>query len=411
MRFIYSVLIRIIGAVLHLTTLFSSKMKLFVNGRKGVWKTLKPLQGQSVVWFHCASLGEYEQGLPVMEQFKKEYPHYKLLVTFFSPSGYENKKNNTIADVTTYLPLDTTSNVRRFLRIANPSLAVFVKYEFWPNYLLALQKQAISTLLISAVFRKKQIFFKPYGGWMRRALYSFSHIFTQDKNSAQLLQSIGFNYVTVSGDTRYDRVSHQIEVGNHIDFIDDFKQDNLCVVAGSTWPEDEAILIDYINNASKNVKFIIAPHNLKEAQITALVRQLTPKTIRFTQLNDTDKTQAQVFILDTIGLLKKVYSYADVAYVGGAMGATGLHNILEAATFGVPIVIGKNFSKFPEAIALQHRAGLFSVSDKKELNEVFDKLLTNQKFRERTGMICGHFVQQRTGATQAVMTYLHQQIV
>ena len=411
MRFIYSVLIRIIGAVLHLTTLFSSKMKLFVNGRKDVWKVLKPLQGQSVVWFHCASLGEYEQGLPVMEQFKKEYPHYKLLVTFFSPSGYENKKNNTIADVTTYLPLDTTSNDRRFLRIANPSLAIFVKYEFWPNYLLALQKQAIPTILISALFRKKQVFFRPYGGWMRRALHSFSHIFTQDKNSAQLLQSIGFNHVTVSGDTRYDRVSHQIEVDNHIDFIDDFKQDNLCVVAGSTWPEDEAILIDYINNAPENVKFIIAPHNLKEAQITALVRQLTPKTIRFTQLNDTDKTQAQVFILDTIGLLKKVYSYADVAYVGGAMGATGLHNILEAATFGVPIVIGKNFSKFPEAIALQHRAGLFSVSDKKELHEIFDKLLTNQKFRERTGMICGHFVQQRTGATQAVMTYLRQEIV
>lgn len=410
MRYIYSVLIFLSKAFLQFAALFSPKLKLFVQGRKNVWTQLQALHNQPVVWFHCASLGEYEQGLPVMEQFKKDYPKYKLLVTFFSPSGYEHKKDSSIADMTTYLPLDTLNNAHRFLDAVNPAISIFIKYEFWPNYLFELQKKAIPTFLISALFRENQIFFKFYGSLMRKSLHTFSHIFVQDEPSSQLLQGIGYHQVTVSGDTRYDRVSQQIEADNHIEVLDQFKHDQPCVVAGSTWPEDENLLVDYINTASKEIKFVIAPHNLKESQIAALTERLQVATVRFSKRDGKDLIGAQVFILDTIGMLKKAYYYADIAYVGGGMGTTGLHNILEAATFGVPIVIGKNFSKFPEAAALQNRAGLYSVADQEELKHIFDKLLTDQKFREHTGMICGHFVQQRTGATRRIMEQIHQTI-
>lgn len=407
MRFLYSTLTAVFELVLPVSGMFSGKMKQFIDGRKTVFQTLDSQLSESdkTIWFHCASLGEYEQGLPVMEAVKKKYPQHKLVVTFFSPSGYENKKNSSIGDVTVYLPLDTKKNVKRFLNLIKPEIAVFVKYEFWPNYLLELKKRTIPAFLISALFRKKQVFFKSHGFWMRTVLKTFSHIFVQDEKSKQLLETISINQVTVSGDTRYDRVSKQIEEDNTIDCIEKFKGDSLCVVAGSTWAEDEAVLIDYINS-SKNTKFIIAPHNLKTAEIDNFFKQINRKVVRFSEMEGKNLAEYDVFILDTIGLLKKAYSYADLAYVGGAMGSTGLHNILEAATFGVPIVIGKNFENFPEAKALQSRAGLFSVSDKIELKVIFDKLLHDKNFREKTGIINGHFVQNRTGATHIILNFL-----
>lgn len=407
MRFLYSTLTSLFQTVLPVSGLFSTKMKQFVSGRKTVFQTLENQLSETdkTIWFHCASLGEYEQGLPVMEAVKKKHPQHKLVVTFFSPSGYENKKNSSIGDVTVYLPLDTRGNVKQFLNLVKPELALFVKYEFWPNYLLELQKRNTPTFLISALFRKKQVFFKSHGFWMRKVLNCFTHIFVQDEKSKQLLETISINQVTVSGDTRYDRVSKQIEEDNTIDCIEKFKGDSLCVVAGSTWPEDEAILIEYFNS-SKNTKFIIAPHNLKTEEINNFVSQVRRKTVRYTEIEGKNLADYDVFILDTIGLLKKAYSYADVAYVGGAMGSTGLHNILEAATFGIPIVIGKNFENFPEANALQNRAGLFSVSDKIELKVIFDKLLHDKNFREKTGIINGHFVQNRTGATHIILSFL-----
>ncbi len=407
MRFLYSTLSSITAAVLPLSGLFSTKMKQFVTGRKQVFETLEEniAPSDKTIWFHCASLGEYEQGLPVMEAVKKEYPDHKLLVTFFSPSGYENKKNSSIGDVTVYLPLDTKSNVKRFLDLVNPEVVLFVKYEFWPNYLLELRKRMVPAYLISALFRKKQVFFKPHGFWMRKVLGSFTHIFVQDETSRQLLESISIKQVTVSGDTRYDRVSKQIEENNDLDFIERFKGNSLCIVAGSTWPEDESILIDYIN-ASENIKFIVAPHNLKKEQMDAFQKQLTGKCVRYTEMDGKDLSAYKVFVLDTIGLLKKAYSYADIAYVGGGMGSSGLHNILEAATFGVPLIIGKNYDTFPEAKALQSRAGLFSVATREEFEEIADKLVKNKGFREKTGMINGHFVQNNTGATQTILKEL-----
>jgi 3-deoxy-D-manno-octulosonic-acid transferase len=408
MHTIYNLLILFASFLLKIVALFSNKMKLFVNGRKNVFKTLqqKISNTDKTIWFHCASLGEFEQGVPIMEAIKKLKPDHKIVVSFFSPSGFEIKKNTPLADVAVYLPMDTPANAKKFISAVHPSLSFFVKYEFWPNYLFELQKKNIPTLLISGVFRESQIFFKPYGGFMRRALASFDHFFLQDKNSEALLKSIGFSNTTVSGDTRFDRVSHQIEMDNTLKFAEEFKSDSLCIVCGSTWPEDEAVLLDYINSAPENVKFIIAPHKIEAAKIEDFTKKVVKKTVLHSSIDEVNISDYSVLIIDCIGLLSKLYSYADIAYVGGAMGKTGLHNILEPATFGVPIVIGKNFNEFPEAKRLRDLAGLFSISNAAECTEILNKLILNDSFRNKTGMIAGHFVNKNTGATKKIIDYL-----
>lgn len=394
---------------MRIVALFSKKIKLFVDGRKEVVHILGKNISTSdkTIWFHCASLGEFEQGVPIMEEMKKAKPDHKIIVSFFSPSGYEIKKNTSLADVVVYLPMDTPLNAKRFIDAIHPSLSIFVKYEFWPNYLLQLKKKNIPTLLVSGVFRDNQIFFKPYGGFMRKALKSFNHFFLQEENSVKLLNSIGFKNTTLSGDTRFDRVSHQIEMNNTLKFAKEFKGDALCVVCGSTWPEDEAVLLDYINSAPRNVKFIIAPHKIEQSKIEAFTEKLyKQKVILHSQKDDVNLAEYSVLIIDCIGLLTKLYSYADIAYVGGAMGRTGLHNILEPATFGVPIIIGKNYHEFPEAIRLRNLAGLFSISNPLELSDVLTKLVSDANYRKKTGMISGHFVNSNTGATNKVLDYI-----
>ncbi len=410
MHFLYNLLVNSAEKVLPLSSIFSDKMKLFTEGRKKVFSTLEEQIAASdrTIWFHAASLGEYEQAVPVIEAVKAHYPEHKIVMTFFSPSGYEVKKNTSLADVTTYLPLDTPENARKFLKLAHPELALFIKYEFWPNFLKELKNKSIPTLLVSGAFRKDQLFFKSYGSWMRSYLNTFEHFFVQNESSAELLRSIDFHNVTVSGDTRFDRVAAQIEQQNELDFIKEFKGDELCVVAGSTWPEDDALLIDYINTAPENVKFIIAPHTLKPEKVKQLQEQLEVETVLFSEKEGKDLADYKVMIVNTIGLLTRIYSYADVAYVGGAAGDTGLHNILEPATFEVPVIIGKNFSKFPEAIRLRQLAGLFSVADREEMKAVLDRLLKDADFRKKTGMIAGHFVNSNTGATRMIINYLIQ---
>ena len=282
----------------------------------------------------------------------------------------------------------------------------FVKYEFWPNYLFELQKKKIPTVLISGVFREKQIFFKSYGGFMRKALTTFDHFFVQDENSETLLKNIGFKNITVSGDTRFDRVSHQIEMDNTLKFAEEFKGNSLCIVCGSTWTEDEIVLLDYINNSPENVKFIIAPHKIETDRIENFRKKINKKTLLHSQKNEVAISEYSVLIIDCIGLLTKLYSYADIAYVGGAMGKTGLHNILEAATFGVPIIIGKNYEEFPEAIRLRDLAGLFPIENQEECTFILEKLVNDSNFRNKTGMICGHFVNKNTGATKSIMNYV-----
>jgi 3-deoxy-D-manno-octulosonic-acid transferase len=405
MLFLYNLVIHFVQFVLPLVALFSSKIKLFVKGRKEVFTTLesKIQNGKKSIWFHAASLGEYEQGLPVIEKIKEKYPNHKIVLTFFSPSGYEVRKNNTIADVTIYLPLDTKKNAKQFLNIVNPEMVFFIKYEYWPNYLNELKNRQIKTYLISGVFRKKQSFFKWYGGFYRNALNSFHHFFVQNETSKNLLQSIGQKNITVSGDTRFDRVVSILERDNSLDFIEQFKDKQTTIVIGSSWAKDEELLVEYINSTTHNVKFIIAPHNIKEVQITKLKSQILKKSILFSEKEGENLEDFDVFIIDTIGILTKIYSYADIAYVGGGFGNPGVHNILEPATFGVPIIIGPNYSHFAEATALVHQEGCVSISNQEELNQSFDLLVQNQDERFEKGHICSTFVQMNKGATEKIL--------
>ncbi|WGF93138.1 3-deoxy-D-manno-octulosonic acid transferase [Aequorivita marisscotiae] len=412
MRTFYNVIIYLVSFGLHIAALFSKKLALFISGRKDVFKILekKISAADKTIWFHCASLGEFEQGVPIMEAVKKIKPNHKIIVSFFSPSGFENKKNTPLADAVVYLPIDTAINARKFISAITPTLAIFVKYEFWPNYLFELQKKNIPTLLVSGVFRKNQIFFKSYGGFMRRALGTFNHFFLQDKDSETLLKGIGIKQTTVSGDTRFDRVSHQIEIDNTLKFAAEFKQNSVCIVCGSTWQEDENVLIDYINSAPDTVKFIIAPHKIESDKIAAFTTKIVKKMVLHSAIDEVNISEYNVLIIDCIGLLTKLYNYADIAYVGGAMGKTGLHNILEPATFGVPIVIGKNFDAFPEAIRLRDLAGLFAVKNAAEANEILSKLVNDEHFRNKTGMIAGHFVNNNTGATKTIVNWISHKL-
>jgi 3-deoxy-D-manno-octulosonic-acid transferase len=408
MFFLYNLLVISAGSVLNIAALFSPKLKLFTEGRKPVFDILrqKIQPGDRTIWFHAASLGEYEQGLPVMEKIREKYPQHKIVLTFFSPSGYEVRKNNTIADATVYLPLDTKSNAKEFLRIVRPELAFFIKYEYWPNYLNELKRQSIPTYLVSGIFREKQMFFKWYGGFYRKALDVFSHFFVQNAKSKELLLKLGKQNVTVSGDTRFDRVAAILEKDNSLDFISKFKNNALTVVVGSSWPKDEELLADYINSASLNVKFIIAPHNIKPEQIAQLQNALTKNTVLFSEKQGKNLADYDVFIIDTIGILTKIYSYADIAYVGGGFGNPGVHNILEPATFGVPIIIGPNFSHFAEATALVSMGGCVSISTQKELDDAFNSLIGNEDVRHEKGHICATFVQMNRNATETILKHL-----
>lgn len=383
-------------------------MELFVRGRKNVIQTLRQniSPADKSFWFHCASLGEFEQGVPIIEEIKKTYPHHKIVISFFSPSGYEIKKNTPLADVVVYLPMDTSSNAKGFVSALHPSGVFFIKYEFWPNYLFELKKNKIPTLLISGVFKTDQIFFKSYGGFMRRALSAFDHFFVQNEHSEILLKEIGFQNISISGDTRFDRVSNQLETDNHLQFAEDFKDHKLCVVCGSTWPEDETLLIDFINGSSENIKFIIAPHKIEQEKIKLFRDKIQKKTILHSEKDEVNIFDYSVLIIDCIGLLSRLYAYADIAYVGGAAGKTGLHNILEPATFGVPIVTGKNIDGFPEAQKLKNIAGLFTVTTSAETQQILEKLSSDGAFRKQTGMISGHFVNNNTGATEKILTYV-----
>ncbi len=409
MLVLYTLLITIVEKLLPVSKLFSSKMKLFVNGRKMVFKQLSDQLSEEtpVIWLHAASLGEYEQGVPVLEALRKHYPQDKIVISFFSPSGYEVKKNNPYADVTVYLPLDTPSNAVRFVTAAHPRIALFVKYEVWPNYLKVLKQRKIPTVLISGNFRPDQVYFKSYGKFMKQALASFTHIFVQTADSLQLLKKEGIQQVSQSGDTRFDRVNAQLNMDNQLHFIQNFKGHELCVVCGSTWPEDEELLFRFINESKgKPIKFIIAPHQIKKEHIQYIQKNIFLPTLLFSESTDAVYNRFQVFIIDAIGYLSKIYAYGDIAYVGGAAGTTGLHNILEPATFGLPIVIGKNHQKFPEAAALEKEKGLFVIRTEKECRELLKRLTTDSNFRNSSGQNARQFIENNRGATEIIVNYV-----
>lgn len=409
MGFIYNIGVHAAHFGLKCASLFNEKIKNGVVGRQNTFKILHDNlnPNDQTLWFHCASLGEYEQGLPVFKVLRSHYKNHKIVLSFFSPSGYDIRKNTPIADVVVYLPLDTKANAKQFLDVVHPELTVFIKYDIWPNFLNELKKRQLRAILISAAFRENQSFFKFYGNQLRKALFAFEHIFTQNERSKNLLESINYKNVTVTGDTRFDRVSSQLEVDNTLDFIETFKQDKLCVVAGSTWPEDETLLINFINSeASKDVKFIIAPHNIKSNQIKNIQEKLTAESVLFSEKGNKKLKDTQVFIIDTIGILSKIYSYADIAYVGGAMGTTGLHNTLEPAVFGVPIIIGNHHEKFPEAKEMIDNAGMFSIATQEEFDAILKELIQNTEKRILSGNNNLHYIKKNKGAVTTIVGYL-----
>lgn len=406
MKFLYNILVFKASILLPLVAMFSKKIKLFVAGRKETFSKINDLKNAKTIWLHAASLGEFEQARPVIEEIKTHYPTYKILVTFFSPSGYEIRKNYNLADVVCYLPLDSKSNAKKFIETVNLTLAVFIKYEFWPNLLNELKRKEIPTILVSGILREKQLFFKSYGGFMRESLQAFHHFFVQDENSKKLLTSINFENVTVAGDTRFDRVSKILEQNNSLDFINQFKDGKYTVVAGSTWQEDEALLVNYINNnATEDEKFIIAPHNIKPEAILELQKSINKKTILFSAKADKNLSEYTVFIIDTIGILTKIYAAADLAYVGGGL-KTGLHNILEPATFGIPVVIGDKYDKFKEAVDLVKIGGCISIKNQEEFTANFINLKEDENFRKLTGVINKRYIADNLKATKLIMNYL-----
>jgi 3-deoxy-D-manno-octulosonic-acid transferase len=408
LRLFYNIIINLASVSIRLFGGLNKKIK---QGQKGRHESILILKqtvhlSDKVIWLHCPSLGEYEQGLPVFQALKKQYKNHKFVMTFFSPSGYEIRKNNPIADVVVYLPLDQKATVKSFLDVIHPELVVFVKYDLWPNYLLELKHRNIHTVLISALFRPSQPYFRVYGRWLKKLLFTFDHIFTQDTASKTLLNSIGYSAVTVSGDTRFDRVGNQLKMDNTLDFIAEFKDHKTCVVAGSTWPEDETLLIDYINRSSEATKFIIAPHNMDLNQIKSMIKRLKKPTVCYSNYANETLKDKTVFIVDTIGLLSKIYSYANIAYIGGGMGTSGLHNTLEAATFGLPIVIGKNYQKFPEAKAMLSKGGLFSIHTFESLESTLNMLINDSQKRIESGQKNKDYIKDNKGASELVMSEL-----
>ncbi len=397
---------------MSIIALFDKKIKLFVIGRKASFNKLSSVKNDpNVIWIHAASLGEFEQGRPIIEKLKSENPTYKIVLTFFSPSGYEIRKNYELADVVCYLPMDSKSNVRRFLQIVNPSLAIFIKYEFWPNYLHALKERNIPTILISGIFRKNQIFFKFYGGFMRKSLKSFNHFFVQDEISKNLLKSIDIDSATISGDTRFDRVHEILQQDNSLDFITAFKNNQYTVVAGSTWKEDEALLVNYINTtSSEDEKFIIAPHNINAKEIELLKKSIQKKVVLFSEREGKNLSEYDVFIADTIGILTKIYAAANVAYVGGGLTKNGVHNVLEPATFGVPIVIGPAYKKYKEVVDLVALNGCKVIVNQKEFSTIFTKLKSDKDNREQLGNINQNFIKEHIGATDTILKFINQKL-
>jgi 3-deoxy-D-manno-octulosonic-acid transferase len=408
MKYLYNFAISLLGIVLNILANFDQKLSLFVNGRKKTFSRLtsaiKP--DDKTIWIHCASLGEFEQGRPLIEKLRQTRPGYKIVLSFYSPSGFEIRKDYEEADIVVYLPIDTPSNAKKFIEHVHPTLAIFVKYEFWPNILGVLKDHSIETILVSGIFRADQLFFKPYGGWMKKSLGSFSHFFVQNQRSKGLLETIDINNVTVSGDTRFDRVAEILEQNNKLDFLDAFvKKNKTVLVAGSTWEKDESYLVNFINqNPDNEVQYIIAPHNIKPKEIQKLKRALNCKTSLYTDgALDVD---AKVFIADTIGILTKIYSYADLAYIGGGFDKDGVHNVLEPAVFGIPLIIGPVYEKFEEAKDLVKLGGCLVAQHEEELDTHFKQLIREQEYRQKLGDITKAYIHKNQGATEIILGFI-----
>ncbi|TVR43995.1 MAG: 3-deoxy-D-manno-octulosonic acid transferase [Bacteroidia bacterium] len=410
MGYLYQFGIGLYMLFMRIAALFSAKADLWVRGRKN-WR--QQMAGAAyddasvrnnirTIWFHCASLGEFEQGRPVLEAFRERNPDWRILLTFFSPSGYEYRKHYEHAYHVCYLPMDSLPNVRKFLDIWNPEIAVFVKYEFWFNYLRELAARRVKLFVISAVFRKKQHFFRFYGYWFRKQLRHVTRFFVQDEASRHLLANYGITNVKVSGDTRFDRVYALAQEEHAIPGIETFVRGNKILVAGSTWPKDERLLKGLLKSMPQNLRVIVAPHEVSDDKINRLMQQAGPSACLYSSFSDAENDGCRVMIIDRIGLLSRLYRYGDIAYIGGGFGE-GIHNILEAATYGIPVVFGPNHGKFVEARELISGGGAFCIRDQQELNDLFLLLMNDESMRKKAGSVCKEYVEKKQGAVKMIM--------
>ena len=379
--------------------------------RLGQWKTNGTLREKidrnaKYIWFHASSLGEFEQGRPLIEKIKAEHPEYKILLTFFSPSGYEVRKNYGGADVVCYLPFDTPYRVKKFLDLSKPVMAIFIKYEFWDNYLSELKRRNIPVYIVSAIFRKEQLFFKWYGGMYRKVLSYFTHIFVQDDASRELLSKYGVTNVSVFGDTRFDRVQDVYKNTKQVPMVDLFVNNNrsdnqLTMVAGSSWQQDEEVYLNYFNDHPE-LKLIIAPHEIHKDHLMHIESMLKRPSIRLSEATEKDIKGKSCLIVDSFGLLSSIYRYGDLAYIGGGFGA-GIHNVLEAAVYGIPVIFGPKYQKFKEARDLLQVGGAFSITDEKTFESKMEELSTYRDLLEAAGAAAGDFVKSNIGATNRII--------
>jgi 3-deoxy-D-manno-octulosonic-acid transferase len=449
MWIIYNLIIHLYGDSISVAALFSSKARKWVDGRKGLFQRIESAVGgrrlavggrrsvvsgrrlavglqddsdkiilptadcqlPTLIWFHCASLGEFEQGRPVIEAFREGHPDWKILLTFFSPSGYEIRKNYEGADYIFYLPLDTPGNARKFIRLVRPSIVVFVKYEFWFHFLDILYKEKIPVYIISAIFRPQQHFFKWYGGWTRKQLKKVTGFFVQDQVSEGLLRAQGIERVIVSGDTRFDRVAAIAGNTKSFPLVEKFVAQSTIFLAGSTWPADEELIVKLIEVYGDKMKFIIAPHEVHKARIEALRDKIPNSRFQipnyqvklFSALTEDNAVSCNLLIIDGIGYLSHLYQYATIAYIGGGFGV-GIHNILEAAAFGKPVIFGPKFEKFREAVDLIEAGGAFPVNNSEQLNNRTIELMEDEVFRKKSSEICSAYVSRKKGATEIILS-------
>ena len=400
---IYNLTMYILELGIKLAALFSDKPAKMVKGHREVFDLLKSKidRNAQYIWFHAASLGEFEQGRPLIERIRKEYPQYKILQTFFSPSGYEVRKNYDGADIVCYLPIDTPANAKKFIDLVNPCMVFFVKYEFWHNYLNTLYQKGIPTYSVSSIFRPNQIFFRWYGKSYQQVLKTFAHLFVQNEESKQLLAGIGVKNTTVVGDTRFDRVLDICAAAKQLPLVQKFKGDALTFVAGSSWGPDEDIFIKYFN-AHPEMKLIIAPHVVNDGHLKEIESKLQRSSIRYTQATEENVGKADCLIIDCYGLLSSIYRYGEISYIGGGFGV-GIHNVLEAAVYGIPVIFGPNNKKFREAQHLLANKGGFEIHGYDDFEQLMNKFLTDETYLKQSGKAAGDYVKGNAGAMELIL--------
>ena len=408
MRLLYTLALHLYALLIEIASLFNKKAR---RTRWGQWHTNGILRDKidrqaKYIWFHAASLGEFEQGRPIMEAVRKQYPQYKILLTFFSPSGYEVRKNYEGADVICYLPFDTPFKVIKFLHLAKPAMAVFIKYEFWYNYLAELKRRNIPVYLVSGIFRREQLFFRWYGGWYRKALHCFDRLFVQDEASALLLAGYGISNVSVCGDTRFDRVLEIQRQARLLPVVEEFVgvDDRLIMVAGSSWPQDEDVFLPYFNEHPE-IKLIIAPHEIHREHLIAIESKINRPSIRLSETTAQSVNDKDCLIIDSFGLLSSIYRYGHIAYIGGGFGK-GIHNTLEAAVYGIPVLFGPNHQKSREAKELISAGGGFSIANESDFKTLMEKMTLNPDFRQNAGQRVADYVQQNSGVTEKILQAL-----